>query len=82
MTNTTAVKRRAQRTARLRRRATVAGVGMLLSAFALVAATTALPPDEIQQASVPASTTVTNEGGGSPQVGTSAAPRRIRTRQS
>jgi hypothetical protein len=84
MTTNTTLKRRAQRTAQLRRRATVAGVGVLLSAFALVGlTTTALPSDEPQPAHVPASTSVTNDSGQPAQGRASvAAPRRIKTRQS
>jgi hypothetical protein len=83
MSTNTTLKRRAQRTARLRRRATVAGVGVLLSALVLVAATTALQSDEPQPVNVPASTSVTNDSGQPAQGRASAAaPRRIKTRQS
>lgn len=83
MSTNTTPKRRAQRTARLRRRATVTGVGVLLSAFVLVGVTTALPSDDPQPSNVPAGTSVTNDGD-QPAQGRvpAAALRRIKTRQS
>jgi hypothetical protein len=80
MADTVPPNPRAQRTRTIRRRATVAGLGVLLGAFTLVGVTTSLPAE--QQASAPpvsdgAAVTATSR----PRQA-APAPRRIKTRQS
>jgi hypothetical protein len=83
MADTVALARRSQRTRTLRRRATAAGVGVLLGAFALVGVTTSLPADQTAPAMTAPSTAALRAGGQArPAAATTPAPRRIKTRQS
>jgi hypothetical protein len=72
---------RARRTQVIRRRATAAGVGVLLGAFALVGVTTSLPADDSSAAST-ASPTPTVRAPAQSRQAAATAPRRVRTRQS
>jgi hypothetical protein len=83
MADTVTLSRRSQRTATIRRRATLAGVGGLVGAFVLVTVTTSLPAD--QPATVPAASS--GQSMSTPAQPRQAAPaaatsRRIKTRQS
>lgn len=83
MADTVTLSRRSQRTAAIRRRATIASVGVLLGAFAVVGATTSLPADQPASASTaPSVPTVSMPAQPRQAAPAAPAPRRIKTRQS
>ena len=82
MADTIALSRRSRRTALIRRRATVAGLGALLGAFVLVGVTTP-PPAPTTSATAASAGAVTPADSRLNQAAPAApAPRRVKTRQS